>query len=204
MRDHANVRLVENPGNRGKGYSVRHGMLEAKGDILLLTDADLSAPIYEAHKLFDAIGRGADIAIGSRWKDRTTQTQRQPLYRQISGRIFNLLLRIILGLPQKDTQCGFKAFTRRAADSIFPPQRVERWGFDAEILFLGKKFHFNIAEVPVEWADDIRSKVHPLRDGFSIAWDMVRVRTYSLLGQYDHLRPVEGASVPNAPHPGTK
>jgi glycosyltransferase involved in cell wall biosynthesis len=191
MRDYPHVRLLENPGNRGKGYSVRHGMMEAKGDVLLLSDADLSAPIYEAKKLFDAIEHGADIAIGSRWKDRTTQTVRQPVYRQITGRIFNLLLQTILGLPIKDTQCGFKAFTRQAAQSIFPPQRVERWGFDAEILFLGRKFKFKIEEVPVEWANDLRSKINPIRDGFSIVWDMVRVRSYSLRGMYDHLKPAE-------------
>ncbi|MCU1286023.1 MAG: glycosyl transferase, family 2 [Acidobacteriales bacterium] len=193
MRDYPNVRLLENPGNRGKGYSVRHGMMEAKGDIMLLTDADLSAPIYEAPKLFDALSQGADIAIGSRWKDRRSQTVRQPVYRQITGRIFNALLRTILGLPLKDTQCGFKAFTRRAAESVFPPQIVERWGYDAEILFLGKKFKFKIAEVPVEWANDLRSKINPIRDGFSIVWDMVRVRTYSLTGKYDHLEPAKVA-----------
>jgi glycosyltransferase involved in cell wall biosynthesis len=194
-RDYPLIRLLENPGNRGKGYSVRHGMMEAKGDVLLLSDADLSAPIYEAPKLFRAIEEGADIAVGSRWKDRRTQTVRQPIYRQITGRIFNLLLQTILGLPIKDTQCGFKAFTRHAAESIFPPQRVERWGFDAEILFLGKKFNFKIAEVPVEWANDLRSKINPIRDGFSIVWDMVRVRSYSLRGMYDHLKPAEARRV---------
>jgi glycosyltransferase involved in cell wall biosynthesis len=209
MRNHANVRLLENPGNRGKGYSVRHGMLEAKGNVLLLTDADLSAPIYEARKLFSALENGADIAIGSRWKDRRSQTVRQPVYRQITGRIFNFLLQTILGLPLKDTQCGFKAFTRRAADSVFPPQRVERWGYDAEILFLGRKFKFKIAEVPVEWANDLRSKINPIRDGFSIVWDMVRVRSYSIRGLYDHLRPVAEkipAAVPqeSPTYPGTK
>ena len=199
MRDYPNVRLLENPGNRGKGYSVRHGMIEAKGDIMLLSDADLSAPIYEAPKLFEAIAQGADIAIGSRWKDRRSQTVRQPVYRQITGRIFNFLLRTILGLPLKDTQCGFKAFTRRAAESVFPPQRIERWGYDAEILFLGKKFKFKIAEVPVEWANDLRSKINPIRDGFSIVWDMVRVRTYSLMGKYDHLKPIVARVVDTQP-----
>lgn len=106
------LRLVENPGNRGKGYSVRNGMLNARGKILLFSDADLSSPIEEAPKLFEALEEGADIAIGSRWLRAETQTQRQPLHRQLFGRIFNLMLRITLGLKFKDTQCGFKAFKK--------------------------------------------------------------------------------------------
>jgi len=128
------LRLVENPGNRGKGYSVRNGMLNASGDIVLFSDADLSSPIEEAPKLIEALTAGADIAIGSRWLRAETQTQRQPLHRQLFGRIFNLMLRLTLGLPFKDTQCGFKAFKRPAVQAIFPLQKIERWGFDPEIL----------------------------------------------------------------------
>jgi dolichyl-phosphate beta-glucosyltransferase len=189
MRQNPIVRLIENPGNKGKGYSVRHGMMEARGDVLLLSDADLSSPIYEAPKLFAAIESGADIAIGSRWLQKETQTKRQPFYRQVSGRVFNLMLRAVLGLRQKDTQCGFKAFNRRAAQSVFPPQKIERWGFDPEILFLGQRFGLNIIEVPVEWANDERSKINPLTDGFRMMWEMVRVRWYSLTGQYSSAKP---------------
>ena len=185
MRQHSNVRLLENPGNKGKGYSVRHGMMEGRGDILLLTDADLSSPIYEAPKLFDAIEKGgADIAIGSRWLQKETQTVRQPFYRQVSGRVFNLMLRVVLGLKQKDTQCGFKAFTRKAAMAIFPPQKIERWGFDPEILFLANRFGLKTVEVPVEWANDDRSKINPLTDGFRMFTEMMRVRWYSISGAY--------------------
>jgi dolichyl-phosphate beta-glucosyltransferase len=186
MRQHQNVKLLENPGNKGKGYSVRHGMMEGRGDILLLTDADLSSPIHEAEKLFSAIENGgADIAIGSRWLQRETQTVRQPFYRQVSGRVFNMLLRVVLGLKEKDTQCGFKAFTRKAAMAIFPPQRIERWGFDPEILFLANKFGFKTVEIPVEWANDDRSKINPLTDGFRMLTEMIRVRWYSLTGVYN-------------------
>ena len=136
-RAHPQVLLVENPGNRGKGYSVRNGMLHARGDICLFTDADLSSPMTEAQKLFEAIAQGADIAIGSRWLRVELQTERQPLYRQAFGRIFNLALRVILGLRFVDTQCGFKAFRRDAAQRIFPLQRIERWGFDPEISVSG-------------------------------------------------------------------
>lgn len=195
MRQNPIVRLLENPGNKGKGYSVRHGMMEGRGDILLLSDADLSSPIYEARKLFDAIEKdGAAIAIGSRWLQRETQTQRQPFYRQVSGRVFNILLRVVLGLKQKDTQCGFKAFTRCAAQSVFPPQRIERWGFDPEILFLADKFKLKTVEIPVEWANDDRSKINPLTDGFRMFTEMIRVRWYSLTGQYDHLKPAAATS----------
>ncbi len=182
---HSILRLVENPGNRGKGYSVRNGMQNARGEVLLFSDADFSSPIYEARKLFDALNSGADVAIGSRWLMRETQTERQPLYRQLFGRLFNLMLRVVLGLPFKDTQCGFKAFSRRAADAIFPRQRIERWGFDPELLFLARKFGFVTREVPVEWAHDERSKISPLRDGLAIFSEMLRIRWNDVRGRYE-------------------
>jgi len=178
------LRLVENPGNRGKGYSVRNGMLNALGELLLFSDADLSSPIEEAVKLFGAIRGGADVAIGSRWLQRELQTQRQPLYRQLFGRIFNLLLRTLLGLKFKDTQCGFKAFTRPAAQAIFPQQRIERWGFDPEILYLANKFGFRTVEVPVEWAHDEGTRISPLRDGTRMFFEMLKIRWNALTGRY--------------------
>jgi len=179
------VRLVENLSNRGKGYSVRHGMLEARGEVLLFTDADLSSPIYEAEKLVTAIKQGADIAIGSRWLRSELQTERQPFYRQLLGRVFNLLLRIILGMRFKDTQCGLKAFTAPAAQAIFPRQRIERWGFDPELLFLARKAGLVIAEVPVEWAHDARSKINLVLDGFWMFIELLHIRWYDLSGKYD-------------------
>jgi dolichyl-phosphate beta-glucosyltransferase len=181
---HAVLRLLENPGNRGKGYSVRNGMLHARGDILLFSDADLSSPIEEADKLFVAIAQGADIAIGSRWVDRSLQIRRQPLHRRIFGRIFNLALRIILGLQYKDTQCGFKAFTRRSAQAVFPLQKIERWGFDPELLYLARKFGFNVSEVPVAWSHREGTRIHPLRDGVRMFGELLRVRWYALKGNY--------------------
>jgi dolichyl-phosphate beta-glucosyltransferase len=179
------LRLLQNPGNRGKGYSVRNGMLHAQGELLLFSDADLSAPIEEADKLFGAIAGGADIAIGSRWLRRDLQTQRQPFYRQIFGRVFNLLLRITLGLTYKDTQCGFKAFTRDAAEKIFPLQRIERWGFDPELLYLARKLKFKVAEVPVEWAHSEGTRISPLRDGTRMFVEMLKIRWNALTGKYD-------------------
>ncbi len=182
------LRLLQNPGNRGKGYSVRNGMLHARGELLLFSDADLSSPIEEADKLFGAIAGGADVAIGSRWLRRDLQTQRQPFYRQIFGRIFNLMLRITLGLTFKDTQCGFKAFTRQAAKKIFPLQKIERWGFDPELLYLARKLNFKVAEVPVEWAHREGTRISPLRDGIKMFAEMLKIRWNGLTGKYDSAR----------------
>jgi dolichyl-phosphate beta-glucosyltransferase len=179
------LRLVENPGNRGKGYSVRHGMLNARGRIVLFSDADLSSPIEEASKLFQTLEEGADIAIGSRWLRSETQTQRQPLHRQIFGRVFNLLLRITLGLKFKDTQCGFKAFRQPAVQAIFPLQKIERWGFDPETLFLARKFKFKVQEIPVAWGHSGGTRIHPLIDGSRMFMEMLRIRWYDLTGKYD-------------------
>ena len=178
------VRILENPGNRGKGYSVRHGILQALGEVVMFTDADLSAPIEEAERLFAAIAAGADIAIGSRWLERTRQTIRQPLYRQLFGRCFNGVTRAVMGLPYADTQCGFKAFTRAAAQTIFQLQTIERWGFDPEILFIALKRGYRIVEVPVSWAHDERTRMSYLKDGARMLEDIAIVRCNALLGRY--------------------
>jgi glycosyltransferase involved in cell wall biosynthesis len=178
------LRLVENPGNRGKGYSVRNGMLNARGRVVLFSDADLSSPIEEAPKLLNALEQGADIAIGSRWLRAETQTQRQPLHRQLFGRIFNLFLRLTLGLKFKDTQCGFKAFKRPAVEAIFPLQQIERWGFDPEILFLARKFKFKVQEIPVAWGHSGGTRINPLVDGSRMVMEMFRIRWFDLTGKY--------------------
>jgi glycosyltransferase involved in cell wall biosynthesis len=183
------VRLLQNPGNHGKGYSVRNGLLHAFGEIVMFTDADLSAPIEEAEGLFAAIAGGADIAIGSRWLERARQTIRQPLYRQFFGRCFNAVTRLIMGLPFADTQCGFKAFTRAAAQTIFQLQTIERWGFDPEILFIALKRGYRIVEVPVSWAHDERTRMSYLKDGMRMLEDIAIVRWNALLGRYS--KPVE-------------
>jgi glycosyltransferase involved in cell wall biosynthesis len=179
------IRMLNNPGNRGKGYSVRHGLQEASGDLILFTDADFSTPIREADKLFAALESGADVAIGSRWLESRLQTQRQPLHRQLVGRMFNLVLLAALRLNYRDTQCGFKAFRRRAAQVLSSLQQVERWGFDAELLFLARKLGLRVREVPVEWAHDHRSKIRVFRDGLRMVADLLIVRWYQISGKYD-------------------
>ena len=179
------LRLIENPGNRGKGYSVRSGILQALGEIVMFTDADLSSPMEEADRLFAAIAGGADIAIGSRWLESSRQTHRQPLYRQVFGRCFNAVTRAIMRLPFADTQCGFKAFTRHAAQTVFQLQTIERWGFDPEILFIALKRGFRVVEVPVSWAHDERTRMSYLRDGLVMLEELVRVRWNALTGHYN-------------------
>lgn len=181
---HPAVRILQNPGNQGKGYSVRNGMLQARGKILLFTDADLSSPISEAGKLFAALEAGSDVAIGSRWLDPSLQFQRQSLKRQVLSRLYNLFLRMVLLFPYRDTQCGFKAFTRAAAGKLFPLQRITRWGFDPEILYLAHRLGLKVAEVPVAWGHDEGSRLHVWRDGARMAWDTIRIRCYALSGKY--------------------
>lgn len=185
MQMHPNLHLIQNPGNRGKGYSVRNGLLQSMGDLVMFTDADLSAPMEEAELLFDALRSGADVAIGSRWLDRSRQTQHQPWYRRFFGRCFNGVTRMVMNLPYADTQCGFKAFRRPAAQVIFRLQRIERWGFDPEILFIARRLGFKIEEVAVSWGHDERSKMSYLRDGAKMLEEMAIVRKNSLLGRYE-------------------
>jgi len=182
---HPQILLVENPGNRGKGFSVRNGMLHARGEICLFTDADLSSPIEEAQKLLAAIDHGADVAIGSRWLKSELQTERQPLYRQAFGRIYNIVLRVVLGMRFVDTQCGFKAFRRGAVQRIFPLQKIERWGFDPEILFLARRAGLRVDEVAVVWAHSEGTRLNPFRDGMRMFGEVLRIRWYSMTGAYN-------------------
>jgi glycosyltransferase involved in cell wall biosynthesis len=193
---HPEVRLIQNDRNRGKGYSVRNGLLQAQGDVVMFTDADLSSPIEEAERLFRAIEDGADIAIGSRWLESSRQTIRQPLYRQLFGRCFNGVTRAVMRLPFADTQCGFKAFTRSAAQTVFQLQTIERWGFDPEILFIALKRKLKVKEVPVSWAHDERTRMSYLRDGLRMLQDIAIVRWNALLGRYG--RDVEPAKRPES------
>ena len=185
---HPALRLVDNPGNRGKGYSVRHGVMESRGEFILFTDADLASPIEEGEKLLAALASGAEIAIGSRWLDKSLQTRPQPLYRRILGRVFNLALRLVLGMNYKDTQCGFKAFTRRAAEAVFPLQIIERWGFDPEILFLARRLGLRVDEVAVKWAHQENTKISPIQDGLRMFTELLTIRWYAVTGRYDGVR----------------
>lgn len=181
--DWPELRLVKNPGNKGKGYSVRHGMLEATGKIVLFTDADLSAPIEEADKLLAALATH-DLAIGSRAKDRALIEVHQPWTREAAGIIFNGIVRVILGLNIQDTQCGFKAFRREKTKIIFEQQTIDRFGFDPELLFLAKRNGLTTAEVPVRWSNDPGTHVS-LWDGIhAMVFEVAKIRWNAIIGRY--------------------
>jgi len=177
------LRVVKNHGNRGKGYSVRHGMLEARGKIVLFTDADLSAPIEEADKLLAALATH-DVAIGSRAMDRSLIAVHQPRSREFAGIMFNTIVRVALGLDIEDTQCGFKAFRREKSRIIFQQQRIERFGFDPELLFLAKRNGLTIAEVPVRWANAPGTTVS-MWDGIrAMFFEVAKIRWNAMTGKY--------------------
>ena len=176
--------LLQNPGNRGKGYAVRHGMLEAKAPWILFTDADLSAPIAEIHKLFQAAERtGAAVAIGSRALNRELIGVHQQRWRELSGMFFNRVMRIVTGLALADTQCGFKLYRRDAAQRIFALQKIDGFGFDVEDLFIAKRLGYRIIEVPVRWNNVEGTKVSTLA-GVKSFVDLLAIRWNGLTGKY--------------------
>lgn len=177
------LRLVRNGRNRGKGYSVRHGMLEACGRVALFTDADLSAPIEEAEKLLAAL-ESADIAFGSRALDRNLIQVHESRFREFAGVLFNGIVRLLTGLRFKDTQCGFKAFAREKTRILFEQQRTTGFGFDPEILFLARRHGMKAVEVPVSWAHDPATKVRLFRDSLRMLLDLLRMRWNFILGRY--------------------
>lgn len=170
------VRLLRNPGNRGKGYAVRHGMLAAQGDWVLYTDADLSTPIEEADGLYCAAARaGAGIAIGSRALNRSLVTVHQPAFREYSGRAFNLVMRLLTGLPFRDTQCGFKLYRSDAAQAVFSRQKLDGFSFDVEDLYIAKQLGIRAIDVPVHWANVEGTKVS-VAQGMKSFSDLLRIR----------------------------
>src|SRR3989442_1696615 len=177
------LRVVSNGINRGKGYSVRHGMQEARGRIALFTDADLSAPIEEAGKLIDALGTN-DLAIGYRAVDRSLISVHESRLREFAGIIFNKIVRIVLWLPFVDTQCGFKAFRRDRCAILFEQQRIERFGFDPELLYLARHHGLRAVEIPVRWGHSPATKVNMLRDSIRMFLDVFTIRWNALLGRY--------------------
>ena len=179
------LRVVLNGVNRGKGYSVRHGVQEARGQIVLFTDADLSAPIEEADKLIDALKtHNCAVAIGSRAVDRSLITVHESPLREFAGIIFNKLVRTILWLPFIDTQCGFKAFNRERCRIIFEQQTIERFGFDPELLYLARHHGLRAVEIPVRWGHSPATKVSMLHDSLLMFLDVFKIRWNSFLGRY--------------------
>jgi dolichyl-phosphate beta-glucosyltransferase len=179
------IRLLRNAGNRGKGYTVRHGMLAARGDWMLFSDADLSAPIEELDKLVEAAGeQNASIAIGSRALNRALISVHQSVFREFAGRFFNLVMRLMTGLPFWDTQCGFKLYESSAAHAVFRRQRLEGFSFDVEDLFIARKLGYKIVETPVRWSHAEGTKVSMTRDSLRMFADLARIRWFEARGFY--------------------
>ncbi len=178
------LRVLSNGTNRGKGFSVRHGMLEAQGDMVLFTDADLSAPIEESDKLLAALNNGYDVAIGSRAMDRGLISTHQSIFREFAGIIFNKIVRIVLRLPFVDTQCGFKAFRRERCGIIFEQQRIEGFGFDPELLYLARHHGLRALEIPVRWGHSPATKVSMLGDSLKMFGDIFTIRWNAMSGRY--------------------
>ena len=179
------LRVVSNRINRGKGFSVRHGVQEARGRIALFTDADLSAPIEDAGKLIDALEKqNYDVAIGSRALDRSLIIVHESPFREFAGIVFNKIVRLVLWLPFVDTQCGFKAFRRDRCNIIFEQQTIERFGFDPELLYLARHHGLRAVEIPVRWGHSYATKVSMLRDSIQMFLDVFQIRWNSLLGRY--------------------
>lgn len=182
------LRVLSNGTNRGKGYSVRHGMLEATGELVLFTDADLSAPIEESDKLIGALKNGYDVAIGSRAMNRSLISTHESLFREFAGIIFNKIVRVVLWLPFVDTQCGFKAFRREPCRIIFELQRIEGFGFDPELLYLARHYGLRATEIPVRWGHSPDTKVSMLRDSLKMFIDIFVIRWNALSGKYARSR----------------
>lgn len=179
------VQLLRHESNRGKGASVRTGFMHATCEIVLFTDADLSAPISEMPLLIDPIAANeCDIAIGSRALANSQIELQQSLFRRNAGRVFNLMVRLSTGLKLQDTQCGFKAFRRAGSVPVFSVQRIEGFAFDVELLYVARRLGLRIRELPVRWSHAEGSKVSMLRDTRKMALDLLRIRWNSLLGRY--------------------
>jgi glycosyltransferase involved in cell wall biosynthesis len=196
MQEKPYLRLLQNHINRGKGYSLRRGVEAALGETILLTDADLSVPIKELDKLLAAISGGADIAIGSRAIDAGGERRWAPWHRRLCSAGFKAVVRSVLGLRFEDTQCGFKALKRKAARLIFARQRIERWGFDPEVLMLAERLCFVVKEVGVEAIHDNGSRLNVISDSFSMLCEVLKIRYHLLFGMYNHQTPSYQTVVP--------
>jgi glycosyltransferase involved in cell wall biosynthesis len=187
------VRLLGNGRNRGKGYSVKHGVLEADGDFILVSDADLSTPIEDLPRLLALVEAGdCDLAIGSRGLPGSRIEVHQPWWREAMGRTFNRILRVITRLPFRDTQCGFKVLRRATALPLFRAARIERFAWDVEILHLARRAGLRVREVPVRWRNSADSRVHPVRDAARMFADTLRILWRDRRGRYGSIGRPEG------------
>ncbi|QQS43312.1 glycosyltransferase family 2 protein [Candidatus Roizmanbacteria bacterium] len=178
-------RLISYGENRGKGYAVKAGMLDAQGDYILFMDADMSTPLPELLKMQPVMLEKKDVIIGTRKNGHSTVIKHQPLYRELLGKAFTLLSNIITNTWVTDFTCGFKVFSHKAAQQVFSRARIERWGYDAEILFIAKNLGMSMKEVPVVWANDDRSKVNLMKALPQTLGELYTIRANAIKGLYN-------------------
>lgn len=179
-------KVVRYEQNRGKGFAVKTGLQTATADIALFSDADLSTPIEEMPKLVDPIRNGEfDVTFGSRALDRSLIGTHQPWRREQGGKVFNLIVRKLTGLPFWDTQCGFKAFNMKRFGPLLDLMRIDRFGFDVEFLYVAKLHGLRLNEIPVRWYNDERSKVNVVRDSLRMFDEVRQIRRNAKQGFYN-------------------
>lgn len=183
--DNGGLRVLTNGANRGKGYSVRRGMLAAEGRFVFYSDADLSTPIEELARLLPELEGGADVVVGSRGLAESQLELRQPRHRESLGRLYNLLVKVLVVRGFQDTQCGFKGFRHECVREIFGRQRLDRFAFDVEILHIARRLGYRSVEVPIRWINSPESKVRIMGDASRMLLDLFRIRLYALLGHYN-------------------
>lgn len=188
--------VLKNPGNRGKGYAVKNGMLHASGEVHLFMDADLATPLDQIPKVLTPILENQfDVVFGSRAVDESVIKVEQSLLRRLRGRGGNLLIRALTGMNINDTQCGFKAFRRQASQSIFPLQQIEGFGFDPEVLFIANKQGWRWKETPVVWQHVEGSKVTMVSATIEVFSEVCKIRWYDLTGKYDAAKLTQAAGI---------
>ncbi len=191
--DNFRVRLLHS--TPGKGAAVKVGMLAGRGDYLFICDADFSMPVTEIGKFLPPAlpAHGYGVAIASREIPGAVRYD-EPFYRHFMGRIFNLLVRVLAVSGIQDTQCGFKCFTRTAAQTVFPLQHIDGWGFDVEVLYIARLHGLNLTEVPIEWYYQTDSRVRPVHDTINMVRELLKIRRMGRAGVYDTPLPAESPS----------
>ncbi|MFH1982587.1 MAG: glycosyltransferase [Pseudomonadota bacterium] len=182
--DHDRIRLIDSGVNRGKGHAVRTGMMLAQGERRLFMDADLAVPIEFAGRIFDRLAQGDPVVIGSRHLEASALRIREGALRQFMGAVYRRIILWGFGLPVSDITCGLKGFSAAAAADIFSRARIDRWGYDAELLFIAKKLGYAVAEVPVDWYHSFDSAVRVGRDSLVTILETVQIWQNHLLGRY--------------------
>lgn len=181
-----NFRLSGYETNKGKGFAVKTGMLEAKGQYRLFADADNSTPIQEIDKLMPFFGEGFDIVVGSRaagGREANVKIE-QPLYRRMLAKSANLVIRIMAVHGISDTQCGFKCFSAESVENIFSRSKISRWGFDIEALAIAQKKGYKVKEVPVSWYNRAESRVRPIKGAITTLGELIKIKWNLIMGKY--------------------